>query len=165
MEVSVVVGTPVTILRAGSGPPQRGDWFHVDAQLYASGQTDRPPIGVYQCFGAWTNASTETTAVDQRLTSVQFRIDGRGAIMGLINEGGAAGSDHVGAVQGGTGEFAGALGSFQQILVSGPVVGVAPGQTVVRAVFDLMLPNVGPASRAPVQVPTGNKESQEVAGE
>ena len=42
LELHVVVGTPVSILRAGSGPPQRGDWFHVDAQIYAIDQTDSP---------------------------------------------------------------------------------------------------------------------------
>jgi hypothetical protein len=165
LELIDVVGTPVSILRAGSGPPQRGDWFHVDAQIYASGQTDRPPIGLYQCFGAWTNAGTDAEAFDQRFTSVQFRLDGRGAIMGIINEGGADPAAHVGAVQGGTGEFAGALGTFQQLLVSGGVPGVTPGQAVFRAVFDLILPNVGAAARAPAQVPRGSQDSQEKAGE
>jgi hypothetical protein len=163
LELHVVVGTPVSILRAGSGPPQRGDWFHVDAQIYAIDQTDNPPIGIYQCFGAWTNAGTDTGAFDQRFTSVQFRLDGRGAIMGIINEGGADPSGHVGAVQGGTGEFNGALGTFQQLLVSGPVTGVAPGRTVVRAVFDLLLPDVGAMGRPPARVPRGSQESKEVA--
>ncbi len=162
-EVTLLIGMPVSIVRAGSGPPQRGDWFHVDAQIYAAGQTDRPPIGLYQCFGAWTNAATDTDAFDQRFTSVQFRLDRRGAIMGILNEGGADPSGHVGAVQGGTGEFAGALGTFQQLLVSGPVTGVAPGQAVVRGVFDLILPNVGAAGRAPAQVPRGSQEGQEAA--
>jgi hypothetical protein len=164
-DVVAVVGAPVSILRAGSGPPQRGDWFHVDAQLYATGQTDGPTIGIYQCFGAWTNAATDTSAFDQRFTSVQFRLDGRGAIMGIINEGGADPGVHIGAVQGGTGEFAGALGSFQQVLVAGGVPGVEPGQAVFRGVFDLVLPNLGTAGLAPVQLPRGNPESQEVAGE
>ena len=124
-----------------------------------------PPVGIYQCFGAWTNAGTDTAAFDQRLTSVQFRLDGRGAIMGIINEGGADPAVHVGAVQGGTGEFAGALGTFQQVLVAGGVPGVTAGQNVFRGVFELILPNLGGAGRAPVQLPSGNSESQEVAGE
>jgi hypothetical protein len=143
MEVDAVVGMPVSIVRAGSGPPQRGDWFFVDAVLYEVDKTDGPPIGDYQCFGAWTHASTETTAPNQRLTSVQFSIAGRGAIMGLINEAGADPGSHVGAVQGGTGDFAGALGTFQQVPLTAAVTGVTPSQPgglMVRSKFDLLLP-------------------------
>jgi hypothetical protein len=146
LEVDAVVGMPVSIVRAGSGPPQRGDWFFVDAVLYEVDKTDGPPIGDYQCFGAWTNASTETSAPNQRFTSVQFSIAGRGAIMGLINEAGADPGSHVGAVQGGTGEFTGALGTFKQVPQTTAVVGVTPSQPAglpVRAMFDLLLPNVG----------------------
>ena len=142
LEVDAVVGMPVSIVRAGSGPPQRGDWFHVDAQLFESGQTEGAQIGVYQCFGAWTHAATDTAARDQRLTSVQFRLTDRGSIFGLVNEGGADPNIHVGAVQGGTGEFAGAQGTFQQLILSGPSPGVAPGTTVFRAGFELMLPGM-----------------------
>ena len=70
--------------------------------------------------------------------------------MGLINEGGADPDSLVGAVQGGTGRFVGASGTFQQVTVQGPTPGVVatpgapgtpgPGQFVVRAVFDLTLP-------------------------
>jgi hypothetical protein len=137
-EVDGVVGEPVTIVRAGSGPPQRGDWFSVDARLYQAGRTDGPQIGVYQCFGAWTAAAMDMSAPNQRFTSVQFKLDGLGALMGLINEGGTGAAEHVGAVQGGTGAFAGASGTFRQVGVSGPIVGVAPGTTVFRATFDLL---------------------------
>jgi hypothetical protein len=146
LEVDVLVGMPVSIVRAGSGPPQRGDWFFVDAVLYEVGKTDGPPIGDYQCFGAWTAAATDTSAPNQRFTSVQFSIAGRGAIMGLINEAGAAPATLVGAVQGGTGEFSGALGTFKQVPQTSAVVGVTPSQPAglpVRAMFDLLLPSLG----------------------
>jgi hypothetical protein len=138
LEFDVVVGTPVSIVRAGSGPPQRGDWFFVDAVIFDADATDGPPIGTYQCFGAWTHAATETTAPDQRFTTVQFNLDDRGAIMGLINEAGAEPSSHVGAVQGGTGEFAGVSGFFRQDLS----IGINTNQTVFRGIFDLILPGV-----------------------
>ena len=136
--VDGVIDPAVSIVRAGSGPPQRGDFFYTSARLFQVDKTDGPQIGVYQCFGAWTAASTETDAPDQRLTSVQFRLDGVGAIMGIINEGGAAGNAHVGALQGGTGAFTGVLGTFRQELLSGPLPGIAPGQAVFRAHFTLM---------------------------
>ena len=140
MELDSVVGTPVSIVRAGRGPPQRGDWFFVDAVLYDVDATDGPPIGNYQCFGAWTHAGTETSAADQRFTSVQFDLAGRGAIMGLINEAGADPAGHVGAVQGGTGEFAGVSGTFRQVNLTGAITGVTPGTPVFRGVFDLIMP-------------------------
>jgi hypothetical protein len=143
LEFDVVVGAPVSIVRAGSGPPQRGDWFFVDAVIYDVDATDGPPIGGYQCFGAWTHASTETSAPDQRITSVQFSLAGRGAIMGLINEAGADPPSHIGAVQGGTDEFAGVLGTFRQLPVTGAIPGVTPGQAVFRGVLDLILPRLG----------------------
>src|SRR6267378_1890249 len=83
LEVDAVVGMPVSIVRAGSGPPQRGDWFHVDAQIFDVGQTEGAQIGEYQCFGAWTHAATDTGAHDLRLTTVQFRLTDRGSIFGL----------------------------------------------------------------------------------
>ena len=132
LEVDRVVGTEVDILQAGSGPPQRGDFFHVDAAVYAAGDRGGTRIGTYQCFGPWTAASTDTAAPDQRFTTLQFHLDGRGAIMGLINEGGTHPAPLIGAVQGGTGEFTGALGTFQQ------------GAAGSHDVFDLILPNVGP---------------------
>jgi hypothetical protein len=146
LEVDAVVGTPVSIVRAGSGPPQRGDWFYVDAVLYEVDKTDGPPIGDYQCFGAWTHAAAETSEANQRLTSVQFSIAGRGAITGMINEAGADPSSHVGAVQGGTGDFAGVSGTFTQPTLTGVRVGVEPGRAVFRGVFDLIMPNVSHAS-------------------
>ena len=78
---------PVTITRAGGSPPQRGDFFHVDAPIFASGDANGTEIGRYQCFGAWTHAANDAAAADQRFTSVQFHLAG-GAIMGIINEGG-----------------------------------------------------------------------------
>jgi hypothetical protein len=142
LEVDFTPVDPISIVRAGSGPPQRGDWFYIDAPIYPMEQIGTTQIGTYQCFGAWTRAGTETDAPDQRLTSVQLRFED-GAIMGLINEAGKDPSAHVGAVQGGTGRFAGALGTFRQITLTGVISGVTPGQSVVRASLDLMLPNPG----------------------
>lgn len=129
---------PVSITQAGGGPPQRGDWFYVDADLFAMGDS-ATRIGFYQCFGAWTHPSTETTDPDLRLTAVQFHLDGRGAIMGLINEAGGMQEQLVGAVIGGTGEFLGATGSFRQ-----PIVQAAQGSNpqINRGVLDLLVPNV-----------------------
>jgi hypothetical protein len=147
VEVDAVVGTPVSIVRAGNGPPQRGDWFFVDAVLYEVDGTDGPALGNYQCFGAWTHAGTEANAPNQRLTSVQFSLAGRGSIVGLINEAGADPSSHVGAVQGGTGEFAGVLGTFRQVPLTTAITGVTPGQPVFRGMFDLILPDLGQQAR------------------
>ncbi len=152
LEIEVTPVNAVTITRAGSGPPQRGDFFHVDAPIYAAGDVNGTEIGRYQCFGAWTHAATDTSAPDQRLTTVQFRF-ADGAIMGLINEGGT--TNYFGAIQGGTGKYTGALGTFQQNLISGGTPGVATpgatpaapspgtpvaGQTVVHTVLNLLLP-------------------------
>ena len=63
--------------------------------------------------------------------------------MGLINEAGADPASHVGAVQGGTGEFGGVLGTFRQLPLTGAVTGVTPGQPVFRATVDLILPQLG----------------------
>ena len=63
--------------------------------------------------------------------------------MGLINEGGADGNAHVGAVQGGTGRFAGRTGDLPPDDPDGGYVGATPGQAVNRAMLDLMLPNPG----------------------
>jgi hypothetical protein len=142
LEVDFTPVDPISMVRAGSGPPQRGDWFYIDAPIFPMGQIGTTQIGTYQCFGAWTRAGSETDAPDQRFTSVQLRFDD-GAIMGLINEGGKDPSAHVGAVQGGTGRFAGALGTFRQINLTGVISGVTPGQAAVRASLDLMLPNPG----------------------
>jgi hypothetical protein len=133
---------PISMVRAGSGPPQRGDWFYIDAPIFPMGQIGTTQIGTYQCFGAWTRTASDVDVPDQRFTSLQFRFDD-GAIMGIINEGGKDPSAHVGAVQGGTGRFAGALGTFRQINLTGVISGVTPGQAAVRASFDLMLPNPG----------------------
>ncbi|MDP8921987.1 MAG: hypothetical protein M3O34_03825 [Chloroflexota bacterium] len=143
--------TSVSMVRAGSGPPQRGDWFYADGPIYAIGDVGGTVIGTYQCFGAWTHASTETDAPDQRLTSVQFRFED-GAILGIINEGGVDQPALVGAIQGGTGRFTGALGTFRQV---GQAAGVVVAQPSVRGVFDLLLPNLGGQAApwpAPAQV-------------
>jgi hypothetical protein len=135
---------PISIVRAGSGPPQRGDHFYVDAPIYAVGDVGGTQIGTYQCFGAWTHASDDTSAPDQRLTTVRYSFDD-GTIMGLINELGADPSSTFGAVQGGTGAYTGALGSFQQLPGEPPATpgaGTPPAvvPNVVRSTFDLLLP-------------------------
>ena len=153
LEVHVVVANPVTITRAGGGPPQRGDFFYIDGPIYAADDIGGVKIGHYNCFGAWTTAAYETAAPYQRLTTVQFLLDD-GSIMGVINEGGSDPDIKVGAIQGGTGRSTGALGTFQQFVEQGTTPGVAtpepaageaaatpaPAGTVVRAVFELMLP-------------------------
>jgi hypothetical protein len=153
LEVHVVVFNPVNITLAGGGPPQRGDWFYIDGPIYAADDIGGAQIGMYNCFGAWTHAASDTAAPYQRLTTVQFLMDD-GSIMGLINEGGTDPDIKVGAIQGGTGRYAGALGTFQQFIEEGTTPGVgtpeaesdaaaatpAPAGTVVRAVFELMLP-------------------------
>jgi len=151
LEVEFTPGTPlpgVTIPRAGSGPPQRGDWFYIDSPLYAAGDAGGTQIGTYQCFGAWTQAATDTAAHDLRLTTIQFRFDD-GAIMGLINELGDDPSATFGAVQGGTGRYIGALGTFQQL--PAPTIPATPDASgtsttvldVVRVPFALILPDLG----------------------
>ena len=151
LEVVFTPGTPlpgVSITLAGGGPPQRGDWFYVDSPLYAAGDAGGTQIGTYQCFGAWTHAATDVGAADLRLTTVQFRLDD-GSIMGLINELGADPSATFGAVQGGTGRYTGALGTFQQL--PGPEVAATPDASgtptpaldVVLVPFDLILPDLG----------------------
>ncbi len=151
LEVVFTPSDPVTITLAGGGPPQRGDYFYVDGAIYAAGDVNGTRIGMYHCFGAWTSAADATDAPYLRLTTVQFLMD-EGAIMGLINELGAEdGANNVGAVQGGTGRYTGALGTFQQLpgevaaegTIATPGPGTpGPGQNVVRAVFELILPQV-----------------------
>jgi hypothetical protein len=153
LEVDFTPHDGVDITRAGGGPPQRGDWNYIDAEIYAADDVNGTQIGTYQCFGAWTAAADDTEAPNQRLTTIQFRLDD-GTIMGLINEVGT--EQHVGAVQGGTGSYTGALGTFEQVEPYAPTPATpgaeaatpmpgtpTPGQTVVRAIFDLILPNVG----------------------
>ncbi len=155
-EVHVVVANPVNITLAGGGPPQRGDYFYIDGPIYAADDVGGAQIGQYNCFGAWTTAADDTAAPYQRLTTVQFLLDD-GSIMGLINEGGSDPDIKVGAIQGGTGRYTGALGTFQQFVEQGTTPGVAtpeptagqaaatpaPAGTVVRSVFELMLPTQG----------------------
>jgi hypothetical protein len=148
LEVVFTPSDPVTITLAGGGPPQRGDYFYVDGPIYAVDDVNGTQIGMYHCFGAWTTAADDTDAPYQRLTTVQFLMD-EGSIMGLINELGTEQVSTVGAVQGGTGRYTGALGTFQQLPTEDPAEGATPapgtpgpGQNVVRAVFELMLPQV-----------------------
>jgi len=149
LEVDFTPVNPVSITLAGGGPPQRGDHFYIDGPIYAAGDVNGMQIGTYQCFGVWTHAATETDAPDQRLTTVQYRFDD-GVITGLINEGGLDQPSLVGAVQGGTGRYIGVSGTFRQVgkaagvatpgAASPPAGTPAAGQLVVRAVFDLTLP-------------------------
>ena len=146
LEVVFIPADPVTITLAGGGPPQRGDYFYVDGPIYAVEDVNGTQLGMYHCFGAWTTAADDTAAPYQRLTTVQFLMD-EGSIMGLINELGTEQVSTVGAVQGGTGRYTGALGTFQQLPTEDPAEGATPapgtpgaGQNVVRAVFELMLP-------------------------
>jgi hypothetical protein len=153
-EVDFVPEHPVSITVAGGGPPQRGDWFYVDAPIYRPGETNGAPIGVYQCFGAWTAAATANDAPNQRLTSVQFQL-ADGMLMGLINEGGpVANQPNVhGAIMGGTGAYAGASGTFNQFTLApkGGTAGTisteggtpAPVASTVRSTFDLLVPRHG----------------------
>jgi hypothetical protein len=146
LEVVFTPADAVTITLAGGGPPQRGDYFYVDGPIYAVDDVNGTQLGMYHCFGAWTSAADDTDAPYQRLTTVQFLMD-EGSIMGLINELGTEQASTVGAVQGGTGRYTGALGTFQQLPTEDPAEGATPapgtpgaGQNVVLAVFELMLP-------------------------
>jgi hypothetical protein len=147
LEIDVTPQDPVSITRAGGGPPQRGDWFYVDAPIFAAGDAGGTQVGTYQCFGAWTHASDDTAAPDLRLTTVQFRW-ADGSIMGLINELGTDPNAIFGAVQGGTGKYTGALGTFQQIPqapAATPAAGTPalPVPAMVRTTFELLLPDLG----------------------
>jgi hypothetical protein len=138
----------VSITRAGGGPPQRGDHFYVDAAIYAAGDVNGTQIGTYQCFGAWTHAADDAGAPDHRLTTIQFRF-ADGTIAGLINELGVDQNALVGAVQGGTGRYTAALGTFRQL--TAPDIPATPDASgtptpavgVVRVTFDLILPDLG----------------------
>jgi hypothetical protein len=140
LEVDFAPHDPVSITLAGSGPPQRGDTFYIDAPIYAADDIGGAQIGTYQCFGFWNAADDDTEAPTLRLTTVQFRFDD-GSIMGLINEFGTAQS--VGAVQGGTGTYLGALGTFTQQPPPEPTDAATPAPAGFRATFELILPNVG----------------------
>ncbi|HEU0115830.1 MAG TPA: hypothetical protein VFQ80_14190 [Thermomicrobiales bacterium] len=153
LEVEFVPQNPVSITVAGSGPPQRGDWFYVDAPIYNPGEESAAAIGVYQCFGAWTAAATANDAPNQRLTSIQFHLPD-GMLMGFINEGGPiANQPNVhGAILGGTGAYAGASGTFNQFTLqpAGTTAGTiatpggtpAPVASVVRSTMDVLVPKL-----------------------
>jgi hypothetical protein len=152
LEVDYMPDGPVSIVRAGGGPPQRGDHFYNDAPIYAAGDAGGTRIGTYECFGPWTHAATEQGAPDNRLTIVQFHLD-EGNLAGLINETApAVTAGNAGSVLGGTGAYLGALGTFTQVVLpaeAGPPASPAAGGTpaaapaVQRATFDLLLPKVG----------------------
>ncbi len=145
LEVDFTPHDAVSITQAGGGPPQRGDTFHVSGPIYEAGDVGGTEIGTYQCFGIWTHAADAEDAPNLRLTTTWFHMED-GSIAGLINEGGANHNELVGAVHGGTGRYTAALGSFRQPILppeeevteegATPVV----AQVVVRAVFDLLLP-------------------------
>jgi hypothetical protein len=139
LEVGFIPVGAVSIVRAGSGPPQRGDAYFNEGLIYgevtASGEGRGPQIGIYRCFGPWVSASTDTTIRENRFTVVEYHLTGRGLITGLIDEGGSDGSAHIGAVHGGTGEFIGALGVFRQVVMGTPAV-------AVQVPFDLLLPDL-----------------------
>lgn len=150
LEVVFTPVDPVTITLAGGGPPQRGDHFYVDGPIFAVDDVNGTQIGMYHCFGAWTSAADATDVPYHRLTTVQYLMD-EGSIMGLINEIGDDPTSLVGAVQGGTGRYTGALGTFQQLsgpsAAEGTMATPGPGtpgagQNVVWAVFELMLPQI-----------------------
>src|SRR5215210_8925394 len=66
LEVDFTPVDPISMVRAGSGPPQRGDWFYIDAPIYSTGQIGTTQIGTYQCFGAWTRTASDADVPDQR---------------------------------------------------------------------------------------------------
>ena len=134
VEVDFTPGDPISVVRAGSGPPMRGDTFYMDGPVYAKDDVGGNQAGMYHAFGVWTHDSTETNAPYQLLANVQFRLFAEGTIMGLINGGGTGPAGHEGAVQGGTGQYAGAQGTFRQRPVS------TDPRLVVRAVFELLVP-------------------------
>jgi hypothetical protein len=150
VKVSFVPHDPVSVTVAGGGPPQRGDHFYIDAPIYAMGDENGAQLGTYQCFGVWTAAATDTAAQNQRLTTVHF-ILADGAIDGLINEAGTDPSAHIGDVQGGTGAYAGATGTFTQVIRQGtavipeesPAATPTAPPTVVDSTLDLLLPGQG----------------------
>ena len=147
LEVVFTPVEPVSITRAGGGPPQRGDHFYVDAAIYAADDVNGTRIGTYQCFGVWTASADDVDAPTQRLTTVQFQFED-GVITGLVNEAGT--TESTGVIQGGAGRFLGAIGTVKQLSVQPPgpeavstpnIPGTPnPGQYVLRGVFDLLLP-------------------------
>lgn len=151
LEVVFVPDHSVSITVAGGGPPQRGDWFYVDAPIYHPDDIGGVRIGTYQCFGSWTAAATDIGAPNQRLTAVQFHLPD-GVLVGLINEGGTTDRpDALGAVVGGAAAYASARGTFNQVNVA-PKGGTAgtistaggtptPAASAVRSQIDLFVPS------------------------
>lgn len=129
----VPAATSLTL--AGSGPAQRGDFFSAFAPLTAVGDTGGAQVGTYHCFGVWTSASTDTAVPFTRLTTVQFSLGDRGSLFGVINEGQPPDAPApIGVIQGGTGRYAGAQGTFQQL--------GGPPPVPVRGVLDLLIPGM-----------------------
>lgn len=135
LEYDFVGLRPISITLAGSGPAQQGDTYSNTGPITAVGDVGGVQLGTYHCFGAWTAASTDTTVAYRRLTTVQFNLGERGSLFGVINEDTPSGADLIGVIQGGTGRYAGAQGTFRQI-PNAP----APG---LRAVIDIIVPGQG----------------------
>ena len=103
---------------------------------------------MYHCFGAWTTAADDTDAPYQRLTTVQYLMDD-GAIMGLINELGAdrpplsvrckGEPDAIRVLWERSNSSRGTSPAEGTMATPAPGTPGA-GQNVVRAVFELMLP-------------------------
>ena len=151
LEFEIMPQAPVSIVRAGSGPPQRGDHFYNDAPIFATGDAGGTRIGTYECFGTWTHASTEKGAHDNRLTTVQYQFDD-GSLAGLINENSAGGYDG----QRGLGSWRNRRlprrvwepsrrPSSPPAPPASPTAGGTPAAApaVQRATFDLLLPKMG----------------------
>ncbi len=134
VEVDFTPLDPVSIVRADEGSPMRGDSFYMDGPVFAKDDVGGNQTGMYHSIGAWTTDSTNTDAAYQIVANVQFRLFGTGSIMGMINGGGTEPGGHEGAIQGGTGRYAGAQGTFRQRVIS------ESPRVVVRTVFDLILP-------------------------
>ena len=134
LEMDLTPADPVSIVRADGGTPMRGDTFYMDGALYAKDDAGGRQTGMYHAFGVWTHDATDSEAPYQLLVNVQFRLFGTGSIMGMVNGGGTEPAGHEGAIQGGTGQYAGAQGTFRQRVIS-----EAP-TLVVRAAFDMLLP-------------------------
>ena len=134
LEVDFMPRDPVSGGSPGGGAPVRGDHLYMDGPIYARDDARGDQTGTYHAFGVWTSDASAVDAPYQLLATVQFRLFGTGSIMGMSNGGGTEPAGHEGAIQGGTGRYAGAQGTFrQQVINDGP-------PPVVRVTFDLILP-------------------------
>ena len=137
LEVDFTPGDQVSVDHGDAGAPVGGDTFYMDGPIYAKEDIGGREAVRYHAFGVWTNDPADTQAPYQLLTTVQFRLFAAGSIMGLVNGGGTEPAGHEGAVVGGTGRYAGAQGIVRQQELS------ADPRVVVRATFDLLLPERG----------------------